>query len=101
MISYEDGKWYVVTEDGHRLTGGCESRDEVLKEEVKCKYFIAVSDLKVEKRSWKIAPQIKKFPDYCACDPENNGYSESYRTGDLCYNCGKYVNLKVTFVGNE
>ena len=49
MIKFEDGRWYVVTEDGHRLTDGCESRDEVLKDEDKCRYFMMVSDRKVER----------------------------------------------------
>ena len=49
MIKFEDGKWYVLAEDGYRLTGGCDNRDEVLKEEERCKYYMMVSDRKVER----------------------------------------------------
>ena len=49
MIKYEDGRWYVVAEDGHRLTGGCDSEEIALKEEMKCKYFMSVSKRKVER----------------------------------------------------
>ncbi len=49
MIKYEDGRWYVVTEDGHRLTDGCESLGEAVRADNKVKYHMMVSQRKVER----------------------------------------------------
>lgn len=95
ILDKSDGKYHVVISDTlDELAGPFDSFKEAKKKEEKCKYFMMASDRKVEKRSWINTPQIKEFPDYCACDPKVNAFGEPSKGGDKCYTCGKYVAVK-------